>query len=126
MLAVVVAGMPATLLATAALAVAIRSAVGTPLGPPPTTAAPAPFSRRHYIWWSAIGVVSLLAVVAGVGGVVASTGALLAATVLGYVGGVALPPSIRGVLHPVVACAGAANVAAAVLGAITGEGYAGE
>jgi putative effector of murein hydrolase len=124
MLAVIVTGIPATLLTTAAVAVAIRKAVGTPLAPTPAPPAPAPFSRRHYIGWSVIGGASAVAVGAGVGGATAGAGVMLAATVLGYVCGTAAPPAVRALLHPVVACAAAANVAAAALGAATGAGYA--
>ena len=123
MLAVVVAGMPATLLVTAAIVVAVRSRLGTPLGDAPPSAAPAPFSKRHYVGWGAIAAVTAALSLAGVGGAGATSGFMLAATVLGYLGGVSAPPPFRAAVHPVVACAAAANAAAAMLGAVTGSGY---
>ena len=125
MLAVVVLGMPATLLATAAVAVAIRNAAKTPLGPPPPADAPAPFSRRHYVGWGSVAAAS--------GAVLAFAGPsapqpavllfLLASTILGYLGGVAAPPAFRSVIHPVISCAAAANAAVALAGVATGAGY---
>lgn len=124
-LAVVVLGMPATLLATAAVAVAIRNAAKTPLGPPPPADAPAPFSRRHYVGWGSVAAASGLAV--AVSGAAAPQPAvllfLLASTILGYLGGVAAPAAFRSVIHPVISCAAAANAAVALVGAATGAGY---
>lgn len=124
MLAIIAAGMPATLLATAALVVAIRRLVNTPAGPPPPSAPPKPFTTRHYVGWGAVGVVSLVAAGTGAGppGQAASA-FMLAATVLGYLGGVSLPARVRVVAHPVIVCAAAANAGAALLGALTGAGY---
>ena len=48
---------------------------------------------------------------------------LLAATVLGFLAGSALPPAAVRVAHPLVVCAAAANLGAAALGALTGAGY---
>lgn len=125
MLAVVVLGMPATLLATAAIAVAIRKAAKTPLGPPPPADAPSPFSRRHYVGWGAVAAFS--------GSALALSGPsttqpvlllfLLSSTILGYLGGVAAPVSFRSVVHPVISCAASANAAVALAGAATGSGY---
>ena len=50
-------------------------------------------------------------------------GFLLAATVLGFLAGSALPPAAVRVAHPLVVCAAAANLGAATLGALTGAGY---
>ena len=125
MLAVVVLGMPATLLATAALAVAIRNAAKTPLGPPPPAEAPAPFSRRHYVGWGSTAVASGAAL--ALGGASTPHGVvslfLLSSTILGYLGGVAAPAAFRAVIHPVISCAAAANAAVALAGAATGAGY---
>lgn len=125
MLAVVVLGMPATLLATAAVAVAIRNAAGTPLGAPPPADAPAPFSRRHYVGWGSVAAASGAAL--AVGGASAPQPVvllfLLAATILGYLGGVAAPAAFRSVVHPVISCAAAANAAVALAGVATGAGY---
>ena len=124
MLAIIAAGMPATLLATAALVVSIRKLVNTPAGPPPPSDPPKPFTQRHYVGWGAAGVGSLAAAALGVGdpGRVAAL-FMLASTVLGYLGGVSLPARVRSVAHPVIVCAAAANAGAAVLGAATGAGY---
>ncbi len=125
MLAVVVLGMPATLLATAAVAVAIRSAAKTPLGAPPPSDAPAPFSRRHYVGWGAVAACSGAALAAS-GPAAAPQAVLLfslASTVLGYLAGVAAPAAFRAVVHPVISCAAAANAAVALVGAATGRGY---
>lgn len=125
MLAVVVFGMPATLIVTAAVTVAIRNAAKTPLGPPPPADAPAPFSRRHYVGWGAVAAASGAALVFGgasaPGPVVPAF--LLASTILGYLGGVASPPRFRSAIHPVISCAAAANVAVALAGVATGSGY---
>ena len=124
MLLIISLGMPATLLATAALVVGIRKLVSTPAGPPPPSDPPKPFTQRHYVGWGAIGVLSLLAAALKVGDP-ASMGSLfmLSSTVLGYLAGVSLPPSIRTVAHPVIVCAALANAGAAVLGFVTGSGY---
>jgi len=50
-------------------------------------------------------------------------GFLLAATVLGFLAGSALPPSATRLAHPLVVCAAVANVGVAALGAVTGTGY---
>jgi hypothetical protein len=50
---------------------------------------------------------------------------LLAATVGGYLLGVALPKGVSSVVHPLITCAAVANIGAATLGAITGTGYEG-
>jgi len=125
MLVVVVLGMPATLVATAAVAVAIRNAAKTPLGPPPPADAPAPFSRRHYVGWGSVAAFSGLAV--ALTGSQAAPGVsslfLLASTILGYLFGVAAPPAFRSVIHPVISCAAAANAAVALVGMVTGSGY---
>jgi hypothetical protein len=50
-------------------------------------------------------------------------GFLLAATVLGFLAGSALPPPATRLAHPLVMCAAVANVGVAALGALTGAGY---
>lgn len=48
---------------------------------------------------------------------------LLSATVLGYLGGVALPARVQQVVHPILVCGAAPNAAAALQGLLTGAGY---
>jgi putative effector of murein hydrolase len=48
---------------------------------------------------------------------------MLAAAVLGYLAGAALPPRAQRLAHPIMLAADAPNLAAAALGAATGAGY---
>jgi len=124
MLLIIGLGMPATLLATAALVVGIRRLVSTPAGPPPPSDPPKPFTQRHYVGWSAIGAASLAAAALKVGDpATAGSAFMLSSTVLGYLAGVSLPPAVRSVAHPVIVCAALANAGAALLGRVTGAGY---
>lgn len=50
-------------------------------------------------------------------------GFLLAATVLGFLAGSALPPAAVRLAHPLVVCAATTNAGAALLGALNGSGY---
>ena len=48
---------------------------------------------------------------------------LLSSAVLGYMGGMSLPPGVRQAVHPIVFAAAAPNVAAGWVGMVTGDGY---
>lgn len=48
---------------------------------------------------------------------------LLAAAVLGYMAGMALPPGVQMVVHPILVCGAAPNAGAALHGLLTGSGY---
>lgn len=48
---------------------------------------------------------------------------MTAATVMGYLAGVALPEAAQKLTHPLISCAVLANVCAAVWGHFTGDGY---
>ena len=48
---------------------------------------------------------------------------MLAATVVGYLAGTALPSDLQRVAHPLITCAAFANLGAAALGAALGQGY---
>lgn len=104
------------------------------------------FSRTNYAVWSIIALVSsavLLLSVAAVGPElrlepqpstqagaeltwpvrVCMFGLLLSATVMGYMGGMALPGNIKRIVHPIIACAAAPNAVAVILGPLSGMSY---
>ncbi len=70
-------------------------------------------------------VVALAAAVSGPPALAAlgGVGFLLAATVLGFLAGSALPPAAVRLAHPLVVCAATTNAGAALLGALNGSGY---
>jgi hypothetical protein len=123
--AVVGAGVALTAGVTAHVALAIRRATGTEMDPVPHEHHPVTFSFGNYAAWGGVALAALGALLLGPAAVQdAAVGALLlAATLLGYMAGMALPDSVRRVLHPIVTCAAAPNAAAALAGALTGRGY---
>ena len=48
---------------------------------------------------------------------------LVAAAFLGYMAGMALPPGVQLVVHPILVCGAAPNAGAALHGLLTGSGY---
>ncbi|KAK9821310.1 hypothetical protein WJX81_008067 [Elliptochloris bilobata] len=124
-LAIIGLGMPASLLFTAQVAVGIRALCRTQMEPQPPPRPQLSFSRAHHVGWGIVAVIALAAAVLGPPDLAAvgRAGFLLAATVLGFLAGSALPPAAARLAHPLVVCAAAANLGAAALGALTGAGY---
>ncbi|CAN6305732.1 unnamed protein product [Urochloa humidicola] len=107
-------------------ALAVRKLVKTQVIPAEPTSKPSPFSTSETWAWAAIFVASF-----GVAyfnptalGTTARTCLpfLLASTVLGYMVGSGLPAGVRKVLHPIIACALSADLAAVAYGYLSGSG----
>ncbi|KAK9823111.1 hypothetical protein WJX72_000351 [[Myrmecia] bisecta] len=124
MLGIIAVGTVATLAATAQVAIVIRNIVKTEMQEAPVAKASPPFTKLHYWAWGAIGAAGLVTAAALPQYTQTATLAvLLAGTVGGYLIGTALPRGVQQVMHPLITCALVANLAAAALGAITGQGY---
>ncbi|EIE23379.1 hypothetical protein COCSUDRAFT_15440, partial [Coccomyxa subellipsoidea C-169] len=124
-MAIIGVGMPASLLVTAWVAVAIRNAVRTEMEEQPTPKRLPSFNKYHYAGWGGVLALGLAVAVASPGGWAPQLAVpyMTAATVMGYLIGVALPEGLQRVAHPLITCAVLANVGAAVWGALTGVGY---
>ncbi|XP_002982386.2 plastidal glycolate/glycerate translocator 1, chloroplastic isoform X1 [Selaginella moellendorffii] len=125
--AILVFGWAATLAVAGYTAVAVRGIVRTKLEPTEPTPKPAPFTAKEITTWSIVFVLSFgLAVLSpGALGSFPATALpfLLAATVLGYMLGSSFPADLKKVLHPIVCCAIAADLAAFLLGLFTQRGF---
>ena len=120
-----VIGWAATLVLAAAATVQIRKFTNVDLLPAAPVAKGAGFSNAHRAGWAAVGAASLLVAALAPAEPARLAGQLfmLAATIGGFLAGSAAPAAFQKVVHPLIACAGAANVGAAVLGAVNGAGW---
>ncbi|KAF5828144.1 LrgB-like family-domain-containing protein [Dunaliella salina] len=118
-------GMVGTLLFTAQAAVSIRSIVKTENKEVGKASPASPLLPSHWIAWGAILVTSLAATLAAPStlGAQMALPFNLAATILGFLLGSAMPKGVQAVLHPVVMCALVANAGAAVHGSIMNVSY---
>ncbi|KAL6906309.1 hypothetical protein ACP4OV_003910 [Aristida adscensionis] len=121
-----VGGWFASLAVAGYTALAVRKLVKTQLIPAEPMSKPSPFSTLEIWAWAAVFVTSF-----GVAyfnptalGTTARTCLpfLLASTVLGYMVGSGLPSGVRKVLHPIISCALAVELAAVAYGYISGSG----
>ncbi|CAI9095204.1 OLC1v1031090C1 [Oldenlandia corymbosa var. corymbosa] len=120
---IIVAGWLASLLVAGFTAIAIRKMVNTEMIPAEPMAKPPPFSQLEIWSWSAIFVSSfgLAYLYPTALGTAARTCLpfLLSATVLGYMVGSGLPSDAKKVLHPIISCFLAADLAAFAYGYIS-------
>ncbi|KAG2487871.1 hypothetical protein HYH03_013584 [Edaphochlamys debaryana] len=126
-MAILATGTVATLLFTAQITVFIRGIVRTENKEIAKAKPASPFLPSHFAAWGAVAAGALAATaVGGAGSTLGAQMALpfgLAATVLGYLLGNAVPKTLQGLLHPVVVTALAANGGAALHGAVYGVAY---
>ena len=127
MLGLLLVGWAATLVLAAVATVQIRKVTNVELLPAPPASKGAGFSDAHRLGWAAVAAVSLLtaAVAPPEAARMAGHAFMLSATVGGFLAGSAAPAAAQKVVHPLIACALAANAGAAVLGAVTGAGWEG-
>ncbi|PRW39064.1 plastidal glycolate glycerate translocator chloroplastic [Chlorella sorokiniana] len=123
--ALVLLGIPLVLWFTAGVALVVRKAVKTEPGTFTFHAAKLEVTWLQWAAWGGTAAVSLLlaAVLPGVTARYTAFPFLLAAAVLGYMAGMALPPKVQLVVHPILVCGAAPNAGAALLGLLTGAGY---
>ena len=123
--ALLVFGWAATLTSAATATVQIRKFTNVELLPAPPAVKGAGFTNAHRIGWAAIGAGSLLVASLSSGDTASAAGQvfMLASTVGGFLAGSAAPAAVQRVVHPLIACAAAANAAAMLLGAISGVGW---
>ena len=126
-LALLVAGWAATLLVAALTTVQIRKLTNIELLPAPPAAPPAAFPPAVRVGWAATAVASLLVAAMGPpeAARLAGSAFMLACTVGGFLAGTAAPAGVQKLVHPLIACALAANAGAAVLGSVSGAGWEG-
>lgn len=149
---IVVLGVPAVLAVAATVVVGVRRAAGTELQQRQPHAEPLRFGRHLWMGWATLALASLLATLLLVASqqqqqqqaeqaeqqaapsgplplptlLRLTVGAfLLACTVLGYLGGMALSPRARMFLQPMLVAAAAANAGAALLGTLPAFGGGG-
>ncbi|KAI5063499.1 hypothetical protein GOP47_0022046 [Adiantum capillus-veneris] len=124
--AILVGGWAASLAVAGYTALVVRSVVKTEMIPAEPMPKPAPFSRNELWGWAIVLAASFtLAIVSPTAlGSVPSTVLpfFLAATVLGYIVGSNLPPAVKKVFHPIIACAVSADLAAFAYGFFSGLG----
>jgi len=127
LLALLIVGWAATLVVAALTTVQIRKVTRVDLLPAPPARKAAAFTAVHRTAWAALAAGSLLAAAAAPPQAAQLAGHLfmLSATVSGFLAGSAAPGAVQRVIHPLIACAMAANAGAAVLGAVTGAGWQG-
>jgi hypothetical protein len=124
---VILVGWASTLVFAASATVQIRKFTNVELLPAPPAAKGAGFCNVHRAGWAAVGAASLLAAAVAPPEAARLAGQLfmLAATVGGFLAGSAAPAGVQRVVHPLIACAAAANAGAALLGAMNGLGWEG-
>ncbi|KAH7444833.1 hypothetical protein KP509_02G093900 [Ceratopteris richardii] len=125
--AILVGGWAASLAVAGYTALFVRKLVKTQMMPAEPMPKPAAFSNSEIWGWTVVLVASFaLAIVSPTFlGSVPSTVLLffLSATVLGYMVGSSLPPAIKKVFHPIIACAVSAGIAAFAYGSFSGFGF---
>ena len=123
----IIVGWASTLVFAAAATVQIRKFTNVELLSAPPAAKSTGFTNAHRAGWAGLGAASLLAaaVAPPEAARVAGQVFMLAATVGGFLAGSCAPAGVQRVVHPLIACAAAANAGAALLGAINGVGWEG-
>lgn len=121
-LSIIVFGFISTIAFSATSASVIRQATGTTMLPV-APAKPAPPTEAYvYKLWGAVFVASVIAtLVGGANASGAKVAAMVSATVCSFL--VGSLPDIKAKMNPIVTTAVLANVAAAALGALTGDGW---
>ncbi|KAH9623138.1 hypothetical protein KSS87_006468 [Heliosperma pusillum] len=125
-LGILVGGWLASLCVAGYTAIAVRNIVKTELIPAEPMSKPPPFSSSELWAWSGIFIVSFVGAL--IYPTILGTSArtclpfLLAATVLGYIIGTALPSGLKMVFHPIICCALSADLAAFAFGYISKSG----
>ncbi|KAM0934093.1 putative CidB/LrgB family protein [Dioscorea sansibarensis] len=123
---ILVGGWLASLCVAGYTAITIRRIVKTEMIPAEPMTKPSPFTNVELWAWTAIFVSSLT--LAFVSPTALGTSArtclpfLLAATVLGYMGGTGLPANVKKVFHPIICCALCAELAALAYGYFSRSG----
>ncbi len=126
MTVLLVAGWAASLVFAAGITVQIRRFTNVDLLPAPPAKPSAGFSDAHRAGWAGVTVAALAAAaLAPSEALRANAGQLflLASTIGGFLAGSAAPAGFQRIVHPLIACAAAANAGAAVLGAVNGTGW---
>lgn len=125
--AILVGGWAASLYVAGYTAIAVRKMVKTKMIAAEPMPKPSPFSRKELWFWTIVLSVSfILAVLSPLAfGTYARTCLpfLLSATALGFIIGSGLPSSTKKLLHPIIACALSAVLAAFACGTFTGLGF---
>ncbi|MCO5597534.1 hypothetical protein L7F22_051612 [Adiantum nelumboides] len=123
---ILVGGWAASLAVAGYTALVVRRIVKTQMIPAEPMPKPAPFSSNELWGWTIVLAASFtLALVSPTAlGPVPTTVLpfFLAATVLGYIVGSNLPPAVKKVFHPIIACAVSADLAAFAYGSFSGLG----
>jgi len=135
-IAVIAVGVFLTCAFTSRIAIAIRLATGTEyqLPPPqqngqhhPTSSRGIHFTKFNYHSWGiAAGVALFILIVSqmkSVSNPPATFVLLFSSTILGYMGGMACPESVKTILHPMLVTALVPNIVAAGVGLLTNQGY---
>lgn len=120
-------GWASTLVVAAVTTVQVRKVTNVELLPAPPASKAAGFSDSHRLGWAAVALSSLLTAAVAPPEAARAAGHtfMLSATVGGFLAGSAAPPAAQRIVHPLIACALAANAGAALLGAVTGAGWEG-
>ncbi|KAI7841491.1 hypothetical protein COHA_004884 [Chlorella ohadii] len=123
--ALVLLGIPLVVWFTAGVALLVRKAVKTEPGTFTFHAAKLEVTWLHFAAWGGLAAASLLlaAVLPGITGRYTAFPFLLAAAVLGYMVGMALPARVQLVVHPILVCGATPNAGAALHGLLTRAGY---
>ena len=120
-LSIIVFGFISTIAFSATSASVIRQATGTTMLPV-APAKPAPPTEAYvYKLWGAVFVASVVATLVGANASGAKVAAMVSATVCSFL--VGSLPDIKAKMNPIVTTAVLTNVAAAALGALTGDGW---
>ena len=120
-LSIIVFGFISTIAFSATSASVIRQATGTTMLPvAPVKPAP-PTEAYVYKLWGAVFVASVVATLVGANASGAKVAAMVSATVCSFL--VGSLPDIKAKMNPIVTTAVLTNVAAAALGALTGDGW---
>eukprot|EP00250_Pteridium_aquilinum_P011578 c20165_g1_i1 orf=145-1674(+) len=125
--AILVGGWAASLAVAGYTALIVRRLVKTEMIPAEPMAKPTAFSKNELWGWTVVMMTSfVLAIVSPTAlGTVSLTVLpfFLSATVLGYIVGSRLPPAVKKVFHPIIACAVSADLAAFAYGFFSGLGF---
>ena len=121
-LSIIVIGFVATICFSATSASVIRKATGTTMLPVAPAKGAAPTESYVYTLWGTIFAVSVAAtLLGGANASGAKVAAMVSATVCSFL--VGSLPQVKAKMNPIVTTAALTNVAAAALGALTGDGW---